>query len=216
MVACTILKMDVNHPLRVVTPTVDGDVLAVLALADAKFTAPRLHELIGAHSESGVRKVLDRLVGQGIVDVEMLGRTSVYALNHQHITAPHIVGLARTRAVLLSRMREAIGAWRPAPAYVALFGSAARGGMRADSDLDLFVVRPDDVGADDPRWSDQLATLRELVARWTGNELRSIELSAAEVAVGLRRRTALLLGVRDDGLCLYGPSNYLTPRSPKG
>lgn len=208
--------MDVDHPLRVITPTVDGDVLTVLALAEAKFTAPRIHDLIGAHSESGVRKVLDRLVGQGIVDVETLGRTSVYALNHEHITAAHIVGLARTRAVLLARMREAIAIWAPSPAYVALFGSAAKGGMRADSDLDLFLVRPDNVSADDPRWSDQLDALRDQVGRWTGNELRSIELSVAEVSAGLRRRSTLLRGIHDDGVCLHGPTGYLSPRSTKG
>ena len=35
-----------------ITPTVDGDVLMVLARAEAAFTPPEVHRLIGARSEA--------------------------------------------------------------------------------------------------------------------------------------------------------------------
>ena len=59
--------MDAQHPLAVVTPTRDGDVLAVLALVDEAFTTGQLHRTLSRFSEDGIRKVLARLRKQGIV-----------------------------------------------------------------------------------------------------------------------------------------------------
>lgn len=66
---------------RLPLQTVDGDVLAVLARADAAFTAPRVQELIGQHSVPGVPKVLNRLAGQGIFDADRVERTIADRLN---------------------------------------------------------------------------------------------------------------------------------------
>jgi predicted nucleotidyltransferase len=209
------MHMDLERPLQVVTPTVDGDVLRVLALADARFTAPRIHELTGDHSENGIRKVLARLVEQGIVDSETYGRTTTYAFNRDHLAAEHILGLSRMRADLLERLRAALASWMPPCAYAAIFGSAARGDMTTASDLDLFLVRNDKTDADDPRWSGQVEQLRREVSRWTGNELRTVELTASEVTAGLRKKLPLLASVRVDGLSLVGPTSYLAPQVRK-
>ncbi|HEY8654658.1 MAG TPA: hypothetical protein VIL87_16440, partial [Dermatophilaceae bacterium] len=59
--------MDLAHPLAVVTPTLDGDILAVLALVDTAFTPRQLHGMLSQHSEDGIRRALRRLTSQGIV-----------------------------------------------------------------------------------------------------------------------------------------------------
>lgn len=97
--------MDLKHPFAVVTPTVDGDVLAVLAGAEAAFTGREVHRLVGQYSEAGVRKVLGRLVEQGIVLVERAGPSYLYRLNRDHLAAPQIIALAGLRAELLGRLR---------------------------------------------------------------------------------------------------------------
>ena len=52
--------MDLSRPMRVVTPTLDGDVLVVLAGTDAPLTGRQVHTVLGRASETGVRMALER------------------------------------------------------------------------------------------------------------------------------------------------------------
>lgn len=201
--------MELGRPFRVVTPTVDGDVLGVLARADAEFTPPEVHRLIGEHSESGVRKVLKRLERQGIVSSRTAGRATSYALNREHIAAPPLIALAGLREELLERMRTLLAAWVIATPYAALFGSGAGRGMRATSDLDIFVVRPTLVDPDDPRWRSQVDGFTERVTAWTGNDTRILEYAADEAVDGALADDRLLLDITDRGIDLAGPADYL-------
>ncbi len=133
--------MLLHRPLMAVTPTIDGDVLTVLARADATFTAPKVQRLLERHSVPGVRKVLNRLVEQGIVNADQAGRTLTYRLNRDHLAAAPIIELAHLDDALIERIRTAVATWDQAPLLVMLFGSAATGRMRIDSDIDVFVVR---------------------------------------------------------------------------
>lgn len=202
--------MDLGHPLQVITPTVDGDVLVVLAGAEAAFTAPQVHRLAGEHSESGIRKSLKRLEEQGTVRATRAGQAWLYELNREHLAAPHIVALAGLRGALVDRIGEAMASWSSPPEYAALFGSAATGGMRTDSDIDLFVVRADSVDLDDETWRLQLDALASAVAAWAGNDAQILEYSAAEVANARRSRSERVLrDVAEDGITVFGPARYL-------
>jgi len=70
--------MELNRPLATVTPTLDGDVLAVMAQNEVTFTTGQLHRVLDRYSEAGIRKVLVRLGGQGIVLSERVGNTYSY------------------------------------------------------------------------------------------------------------------------------------------
>lgn len=201
--------MDLARPLTVISPTVDADVLAVLARARAAFTGRQVHQLAGRHSERGVRNALHRLCEQGIVTRERIGPSDWYALNRAHLAAPPIVALAQLRTELLHRVTAELEAWVIAPEYAALFGSAARGDMRPDSDIDLFVVRPGDVDPDDDSWREQLAGLAHDVTAWTGNDTRVLEMSAPEVRAGLASGKQVLLDIREVGHTLHGPNAFL-------
>ena len=201
------MPMNLAHPIEVVTPTVDADVLAVLAGADAFFTGRQVHHVAGRHSERGVRNALHRLVEQGIVTSERVGAADRYALNREHLAAPQIEALANLRSEFIARIGAELDAWRPAAKYVAMFGSAARGDMRADSDIDLFVVRPSSVASDDDRWRAQIDTLARHVTAWTGNDTRVLELVMTEVA--RRTNAAIVREVAKDAITLHGPHNYL-------
>lgn len=201
--------MQLHRPFRVITPTVDGDVLAALARADSAFTGRGLHRVIGRHSVDGVRKSLDRLAEQGIVDVEDVGPAKSYRLNRDHLVAEHIVAIATSFESLVDRLRNRLTKWRIAPAYAAIFGSAVRDDMRPDSDIDLFIVRKDAVEEDDTRWSAQLHRLSRDASRWTGNDVRVLEVSSTEARRGVRAKKQVYVDIQREGVRLLGPETYL-------
>jgi predicted nucleotidyltransferase len=202
--------MDLGRPLSVITPTVDGDVLAVLARAEVPFTGRQVHQIAGRHSERGIRNALHRLSAQGIVSRERVGSADQYRLNRAHLAAPYVEALARLRDELLRRLAGELQGWMIPAAFAALFGSAARGEMHAGSDIDLLVVRPDGVDADEPNWRAQLDAVALHVTAWTGNDTRVLEFSVREARAGLAASDGVLLAARDEGLVIHGPLTYLS------
>lgn len=197
--------MDFSHPLGVVTPTLDGDVLVALAGADEEFSGRQLHRVVGHGSEQGIRKAADRLVAQGIVHMRQMGRAKAYRLNRRHLAAPHIEGLAMARQELVARLRRSVDAWEITPAWALLFGSVARGEGTRYSDLDLLVIRRSDVDADSSSWLEQLTDLEREAATWTGNEARIVEFGEAELDQGVE----LIDGAIVTGIELFGSRRAL-------
>ncbi len=74
--------------------------------------------------------------------------------------------------------------------------------MRADSDADLFVVRPDGTVAEHADWAEQLQALAHDGSRWTGNDLRVLELSEADVKLGVVANDQILVDIREQGIRL--------------
>ena len=204
--------MELDHPLRVVTSTLDGDVLRVLALAETEFTPPEIHRLVGEHSVAGIRKGLERLVRQGIVLQRGAGRGSLYQLNRDHLAAAAVVQLSRMKEELLVRMRQELEGWEIPSAYAALFGSAARTDMHPDSDIDLLVIRPRGIEAEDDVWTDQLYEIAETVRRWTGNGTHVLELGEEEVREAAGNGDPVLVAIGEEGIRIQGPSSFLRRR----
>jgi predicted nucleotidyltransferase len=202
--------MDLSRPLKVVTPTLDGDVLGVLAGGDAALTGREIQRRVGA-SQDGVRGALDRLTRQGVVRRERAGRANLYRLNRQHLAAPWIEGLASLRLQLIERLRDTIRSWELEPIAAVLFGSAARGEAGRESDLDILVVRPSDCLPDDPTWREQLMSLETSAAAWTGNDVRLLEYGEAEVPTG-RDREPVLNAAFNEGIELFGSLRRLRSR----
>jgi hypothetical protein len=190
--------------LAVVTPTLDGDVLAVLALADATFTTGQLERMLPKGSDDGIRKVLARLRQQGVVLAERAGNTYLYRLNREHLAAGPIVEMARMRSTLLDRLGTHLAGWEWPPVYGAVFGSMARGTAEPDSGVDLLLVRPDD--APEATWEAQLAGLSSAVTRWTGNDARPVAFSPTELK--RRRKEPLFHDVLDQGLTVAGDREW--------
>ena len=163
--------MELSRLLAVITPTIDADVLRVLALADADFTSGDIHRLLDGPSIRGIHNTLGRLTGQGIVSRRPAGRASLYGLNREHLAAPYVIGLARLRDELLKRMGSEVRSWAAPPVLGVLFGSGARRNHTAESDIDLLLVRPSDLP--DDVWDDQTESLSDQVAAWTGNAAAS-------------------------------------------
>lgn len=195
--------MDFRQPLHVIAPTLDGDVLLVLAGADAEFTGREVHRLVGHSSEQGVRKTLERLVAQGVVLRRSAPPAHLYRLNREHVAAPWIEGLAGLRGQLIERLREAIRGWRVRPVAAVLFGSAARGEGAPESDLDILLVRPAGQELDSEPWSEQVTALQAAATAWTGNDTRVLDYSEEELHELQQPEPVLLEAVRD-GIELAG------------
>ena len=90
--------MQLNRPFATVTPTLDGDVLAVLATSDVTFTITQIQRILHTASGDGIRKVLSRLTAQGVVLQDQVGRTNTCRLNAEHLAAEPILALARLTA----------------------------------------------------------------------------------------------------------------------
>lgn len=199
--------MDFAHPLGVISPTLDGDVLTILAGAEEEFSGRRLHRLAARGSEPGIRKAVERLVDQGIVLRRRAGRANLYQLNREHLSAEAIECLAEVRWRLIAWLREAIALWEVAPRCAALFGSVAHGHAGASSDLDLLVVRPLEVEEDSTPWSGQLGSLEHSATLRTGNDARIVELGERELPQAQAR--PLLRNVLEDGVELSGSLGVL-------
>ena len=171
--------MDTRHPLAVVTPTLDGDVLNHLAITQAAFTPGQLARLLPRASVEGVRRVLNRLATQGVVTATRVGNAAVtYELNRDHLAADAIVDWPTSHG---SYARESRAFWVPGLRRRCMqrcSDRGARGTARVDSDVDLFLVRPDAVDDDD--WTAQVDALQHAVSRWTGNDVRPFVIEAAE------------------------------------
>jgi hypothetical protein len=203
--------MDFRRPLQVVTPTLDGDVLSVLARADAEMTGRELQRVIGHGSHQGIRNAADRLAEQGVVSRRSAGNAYLYELNRDHVAASWIEGLASLPAQVLDHLRDAIRRWEHPPTLVALFGSVPRGEATPESDLDLLVVRPADCEPDQPAWQEQLSNLQMLASAWTGNDARILEFGEQELTGGEPRQ--IFADAARDGIELYGTLRLLRRRS---
>lgn len=203
--------MDLRQPMRVVTPTLDGDVLAILARADKAFSNGEIASAIPDVTKEGVRKALRRLVAQGIVESTRAGNSLMYRLNREHLAAPAIEALANIWLQLIERLRENIGSWTIAPVAAALFGSAGRGEGTANSDLDILVIRPAPVDVEAETWREQLASLEQAATRWTGNDTRVLEYGEDELSRG-RRGEPVVVTALAEGIELAGSLRLLRLR----
>lgn len=174
--------MDVARPYTAVCPTLDGDVLHVLAGTKMALTGRQVALLTGRTSHSGVLDSLHRLTEHGLVTRVELNRAYLFALNRDHLAAPAVEMLANLRQKLIEEIRRAVGEWQIAPVHISLFGSTARGDGGTQSDIDLFVVRASDVDEDDPSWRGQIDDLSGQIQRWTGNHAGVVERDEAQLA----------------------------------
>src|SRR5438034_6397518 len=91
-------------------------------------------------------KVLASLVTQGVVQVRRVARADYYQLNRNHVLIEPIRGLfeweSKVSLDLMAFLRRELLLRRVGARDVLLFGSAARGDMTPESDIDLALVVP--------------------------------------------------------------------------
>jgi hypothetical protein len=198
--------VDLARPYASVSPTLEGDVLAVLARTTGGLSGRETARLAPRGSQRGILSALERLVDQGVVIRADVGSSFQYSLNREHLAAPAVEVLASMRTVLWERLRTVIAAWDPPVVHASVFGSAARGDGDAAGDIDLLLVLTDDLDTEDPVWREQVAQLGDQVLRWTGNHAGIAELAISGLPVLATERPELADNLRSDAITLAGPS----------
>jgi predicted nucleotidyltransferase len=199
--------MQLSHPERVIAPGLEGSLLTVLAAADQAFSGRALARMVGSSVE-GARQSLARLVEQGIVDREPMSTAVMYRLNRDHLVAPILLELLGIRQKFIAQVASQLATWVIPPVYGAIFGSVARGEERQDSDLDIFILRPDGLSSDDFNWNSQVQKLEYYVNRWTGCDARVLDLAIGEVAKAPQQYKVINDVIRD-GITLIGEAHFL-------
>lgn len=199
--------MDMTMPYTALLAKTEGKVLAVLAGTTRPLSGREVARLAGL-SQNGAWRVLRRLVEHGVVSQQEAGSGAalLYSLNHDHLAAEPVIALLRLREMLFDRIKGQIEAWPLAPVHASIFGSAARGDGDTASDIDVFVVRPQQIDDGDDAWRSQLDDLSERIRAWSGNHAGVAEIGEPELRRLRRDRPRVVGALREDAIVLAGLS----------
>jgi predicted nucleotidyltransferase len=175
-----------------------------LSRTTAALTGREVAALAQRGSQSAIAVALDRLVRQGLVLRETVGRAYLHTLNREHVAAPIVELLAGIRGELLRRLREEIASWTIQPIHASFFGSAARGDGDLDSDIDLLIVHPEETDLENEDWWRQIDRLAEAVRAWTGNPAGIVQVSPSGFAALRTDPPEIVADLRRDGIDLAG------------
>ena len=195
--------MHVSEPGSIVMSPSMAAVIRVLAAGDTRFGIREIARLAGLQ-HSTARGVLDRLAEHGLVLTERAGRSVLCSLNREHLAAGPVVSLAMLRTTLLRYLREDISSWEVHPTHASLFGSTARKDGDTSSDIDVLLIRPGEVPADEPAWELTVSNARDRWRRATGNAVAFVELSLSELRDIVAADEPIVESWRTDAVHLAG------------
>lgn len=203
--------MNLSYPLGSVIPSAHGAVLGVLARTTEPLSGRRIAALTRPPvSQSRVNSVLGQLARDGIAKVESRPPSILYTLNRDHVAAPGVLSLASMWQTLLDRVRTTIDQWAYPPTAAWLFGSTARAEGGSGSDLDLLLLRPDELPSED-LWQQHVDELAVQVRLWSGNACEPLVLTETELQAAIQRDDRIVQELRRDAIHLVGarPSTLL-------
>ncbi len=99
-----------------------------------------------------------------------------------------------------------VDAWKTEAVHVSIYGSMARGDGGTQSDIDVFVVRPDRVSNDDPQWREEIDGLAWHIERWAGNQASIAEVAEGEIDHLLKEGRPIVAELRSDAIYVSGAS----------
>ena len=194
--------MDLALPLRSLVPSLDADVLAVLAGTESELGISAIVRLAGRGSRAGAAHVLDRLVLHGLVHARRGNIGYLYSFNREHVLAPLVTEGLEVRQRVLVRLADEVKGL--GPLHASVFGSFARGEGNAESDIDLFiVVRP---GVDPHgEWSDRLRAVQDRVEAFLGNGLEPLVMTVDGLTDVVAAEEPIVGSLREESITLAGP-----------
>jgi len=201
--------MNLSKPLTSLVPSLEGEVLSILAGAEADFTGQQVHKVLGKHSQAGVNRVLQKLSATGIVNMRSSGNANLYELNREHLLAKYVIAIVDSRNDFYRFITKEVSLWELEPVHVAVFGSAVRGDMTPESDVDIFISRPKEIDFSDAAWREQLSSFASKVRKLTGNSVQMFELGYDDIQRELGVAGGVLSSIKRQGVTIFGHPNYL-------
>ena len=195
--------MDFVHPVRALIPGVQGRVLAVLAETTAELnlrTVARLADVSTAQAS----RVMPSLVELGLVERREVPPSLLFRLSRENAAAQVVVSLASLYDTVLARIGEAAGQMSLPPVSMIVFGSFARRAADRDSDIDVVIVRPDEVDGEDETWVAGVEQWRRDARSISGNTVEVIEIELASAVKKLVSGGPLWTEIARDGVVVHG------------
>jgi hypothetical protein len=195
--------MNPSNPLRSIAPTVEADVLQVLAQTHAPLTGITVERLAG-RSHAQVRAVLHRLSAEGLVDATRVGNAVQYVLNRDHVLADAVVSIVAAAGTIENRLSMFVEGSGTPPVSVVMFGFFVRGEGDSESDVDVLMIRSDAVDPYDAPWGELRADMAQHIERWSGNRCQVVELSVSEIRDARSQAEPLTVSLLAEGRTVFG------------
>lgn len=196
--------MDLTNPTRALAPTIDLQLLTILAGVSGEMSGSEVSRLATLVTSRGVFKALKRLETEGIVQVRTASRLNFYSFNRDHVAAGAVIAAMGLRQKLFERIEGSIKSWKIQPVSLAIFGSAARGDGTPESDIDVLIIRSNKVDEDSTVWEEQLYELSHLIYKWSGNHASIIQANEKEIAQMVKDKKSIVKSLKTDALYLVG------------
>jgi predicted nucleotidyltransferase len=196
--------MNLTTPLDDLMPGLRGHVLTVLLRSPRPLTGREVARRAGTVSHSSVKLVLDSLAAAGIVRLSLVsGAGHFYELNQGHILAEPLRQMDRALDEFLAMAQRLIRSWPTSPRSVVLFGSVARGTSTADSDVDLLIVWPDDLGHAS-WWTAARVEFTNQLQDFVGSSVSLVEFSPDDWHEAIEHDDPFTVSIRNEGRSVYG------------
>jgi predicted nucleotidyltransferase len=196
--------MNLSEPLAGLASPIEAAVLGVLARTETGFSGRQVHRLAIEGSTSSVHRALATLVRVGLVMANPQPPSIIYRANRKHVLWPAVDAGLAARDRFFESVHKFCEVELPGdpPCTVVLFGSVARRESSAESDVDLFLVYPDEIDPDvEADVSYQIASEVKLLS---GNEAQIYAINKSELSRRQKDADPLLRNVMRDGILLYG------------
>ena len=137
-------SMNLSEPGSAFSGTLTVPILRALDGRGSKVASVgQVHRLTaGDVSLAGVRRALDRLAAQGVLDKEEIDGHAFYSLKFKHVLYTAVKNMLDASGRVGRELRKTIANWTTEPVSAVLFGSTARRDGGVESDIDLLLVRP--------------------------------------------------------------------------
>lgn len=190
-------------PLQAIIPGAQGHILAVLVSTSTELNLRAIARL-GGISPSQVSHVLPKLVELGLVRRREVPPSSLFALNQEHVSAAPLIELSRAWDRSLLRIGEAANTLVCPPQSLVVFGSLAIRQAGQTNNVNLVLIRPNHVQADELQWAESINALRDRAHAITGSVVDTIILSSTELQRLVTSKSPLWAQIVQDGVVVYG------------
>lgn len=197
--------VDFVRPIESVIPGARGRLLGALARVEAPLNLRRLAQ-VSRVSLAQASRVLPDLVELGLVRRTDVPPAALFELDRRNVAAQTIAALERLGDSVIAGMTRAAEEIDPSPESIILFGSMARGEARAESDIDVLVIRPTEVSNVDEGWSESVQQWIDRVRALSGNAVNLLELDRREATQRLRSNRSPWRSIAKEGIVLSGRS----------
>lgn len=158
---------------------------------------------IAGVSSAQTNSLLRRLVLLGLVTQSSKPPSLLFELNRANLLVERLRPIFELEAERNSWLAGRLRSLSISPIAGVVFGSVARGEDDENSDLDLFLLWPDDNGGSELVW-EELAEIRQDFSELFGNELSLVHAKVSELSESIESRRRFARQLIEDGEPIFG------------